>query len=67
MTVVLHRHIRELGYCNRGARAFFERHGLDWRAFLAAGIPAERLAQTGDAMAMKAIESAEKDTSHGRQ
>jgi len=66
MTVVLHRHIRELGYCNRGARAFFERHGLDWRAFLAAGIPASRLAATGDAMAMKAVERAQREACNGR-
>lgn len=57
--VVLHRHIRELGYCNRGARAFFARHGLDWAAFLRVGIQAEQLQRTGDAMALKAIAHAE--------
>jgi hypothetical protein len=65
-TTVLHRHIRELGYCNRGARAWFARHGLDWPAFLASGISAERLAQTGDAMATKAIERARKEGGNGR-
>lgn len=64
--IVLHRHIRELGYCNRGARAFFARHGLDWSAFLANGISAERLQRTGDAMALKAIEHA-KGAANGRQ
>lgn len=61
MTQVLHRHIRELGYCNRGARAFFERHGLDWRRFLAEGLPAEQIERTGDAMALKAVERARKE------
>jgi hypothetical protein len=54
-TIVLHRHIRELGYCNRGARAFFSRHDLDWAAFLRSGIAAEQLERTGDAMALKAV------------
>lgn len=67
MTTVLHRHIRQLGYCNRGARTWFARHGLDWPAFLREGIPAERLEQTGDAMALKAIESARKERGNGGQ
>ncbi|MGA0610573.1 hypothetical protein [Caldimonas sp. KR1-144] len=58
MTIVLHRHIRELGYCNRGARAFFVQHRLDWPAFLRGGISAEQLERTGDAMALKAVERA---------
>jgi hypothetical protein len=62
---VLHRHLRELGYCNRGARAFFARHGLDWPAFLRGGIPAEQLERTGDAMALKAVEHA-KGACNGR-
>lgn len=66
MTQVLHRHIRELGYCNRGARAFFERHGLDWRRFLAEGLPAEQIERTGDAMALKAVERARKETNGQR-
>ena len=61
MTQVLHRHIRELGYCNRGARAFFERHGLDWRRFLAEGMPAEQIEHIDDAMAKKAIALARKE------
>lgn len=68
MTLVLHRHLRELGYCNRGARAFFARHGLDWRAFLAGGIQADLLAATGDAMALKVVERARAEgASNGRQ
>lgn len=62
--LVLHRHLRELGYCNRGARAFFQKHGLSWADFLRQGIPAERLKETRDAMAMKVIQQARTD--HGR-
>ena len=51
MTVVLHRHCRELDYCNRGMRAWFKREGLDWAEFLRNGIAAERLKQTNNAMA----------------
>ncbi|HWH75543.1 MAG TPA: hypothetical protein VNV16_14895 [Methylibium sp.] len=63
--LVLHRHLRELGYCNRGARAFFARHGLDWPAFLRVGIQAEQLERTGDAMALKLVEYA-KGATDGR-
>lgn len=58
--MVLHRHLREIGYCNRGSRAFFQRHGLDWRAFLRAGLPEESFIATGDAMALKLVEHARK-------
>ena len=51
-------HVRKARMCSRGARAFFERHGLDWQAFLREGIQAERLEATGDAMAMKVVEVA---------
>jgi hypothetical protein len=53
--------MRELGYCNRGARAFFARHGLDWPAFLARGIEAAELERTGDAMALKVVQRAKED------
>lgn len=58
-TIVQHRHMRELGYCNRGAREFFARHGLSWAEFLQQGIEADKLRATGDAMAARVIEHAE--------
>lgn len=62
MTATVHmRHLRELGYCARGCRHFAARHGLDWRAFLERGVPAEQLAATGDAMAARAAERAERE------
>lgn len=63
---VLHRHIRELGYCNRGSREWFARHGLDWAAFLREGIDIETLQRIGDGMALRAIEHARAD-GNGRQ
>jgi hypothetical protein len=65
MPTVLHRHLRELGYCNRGCRAFFARHGLDWPRFLREGIQADKLEATEDAMALRAVDHARAE--HGRQ
>lgn len=56
------RHFSALKYCHKGARAFFVRHGLmDWSEFLANGIPAEDLANTGDAMALDAVAYAQQE------
>ena len=52
--------IRAARLCFQGARPWFRRHGLDWQAFLAKGLPAEVLAATGDAMALRVIAEAEK-------
>lgn len=65
-TVVHHQQLRELGYCNRGSREFFARHGLSWADFLAQGIEADKLRATGDAMAIALVEHAEKAGSNGR-
>lgn len=59
MTVVQHRHCRELGYCNRGLREWFAREGLDWAGFLKHGIAADTLRATNNAMAARAISKAE--------
>lgn len=50
--------IRAARMCSRGARAFFQRHGLDWQEFLRAGISAQKLIETGDAMALALVEVA---------
>jgi hypothetical protein len=69
MTIVRHEDVRALKYCNRGARQFFERHGLDWSAFLRDGVDEGVLAALGDHMANEAIEQAKKREaqSNGRQ
>lgn len=63
MILVQHRHLKtsEVNFCNKGARAFFQRHGLDWQAFLGEGIPEEQLIATNDAMAMKVVEQARRE------
>lgn len=66
MTIVLHRHCRELGYCNRGLRDWFAREGLDWPSFVKSGIDAEVLRATHNAMADRAIAHAE-GVSNGQQ
>ena len=72
--------IRAARYCLPGVRPWFRRHGLDWQAFLDAGLPAETLRATGDALvepvirmaeeraslAQEAAASAQLETGHGR-
>lgn len=58
------RHVRQAAMCSRGARAFFQRHGLDWNTFLRAGLDAKVIRATGDAMATRVAELAEAE--HGR-
>lgn len=55
------RHVRECKMCSRGARAWFDRHGLDWSEFLRSGLPVEALEQTGDAMALQVAAAARKE------
>ena len=50
--------LRAARLCFQGARPWFRRHGFDWQAFLAAGIAAERLAATGDTLALRVIATA---------
>ncbi len=60
MLIVIHADMRALGYCNRGAREWFTRYQLDWSAFIARGIEAERLLATGDSMAEDVVVAAKK-------
>lgn len=47
--------VRAAGYCVRGAREWFARHGLDFRAFLKDGIAEQELLASGDAIAAEVI------------
>lgn len=51
-------HVRAAGLCVHGTRTWFARQGLDFRAFLAQGLPASILLATGDAMAARVVEVA---------
>ena len=63
--IVTHRDLQAMRYCNKGAREFFRRHGLDWTRFIAEGLPAEDFVKTGDHMAIQLVEFA-KERQHGR-
>lgn len=58
--LVTHAHMRSMPkkYCNKEARKFFVKHGLDWSAFVTTGIPEEELIATGDALALAVVEKA---------
>jgi hypothetical protein len=59
MTRVTVQDLRASRLCFQGARPWFARHGLDWPQFLANGLDAEVLVQTGDALALRVIAIAE--------
>ncbi len=48
--------VRAAGHCVRGARDWFERHGLDFRDFLKSGISEEAFLASGDALAARVVE-----------
>jgi len=50
--------VRAVGLCVNGSRTWFERHGLDFRAFLRKGRDAETLRATNDAMALRVVDHA---------
>jgi len=52
------RDVRAAKMCSKGARAFFERHNLNWSLFLKEGLDESVIASTGDAMALRVIEVA---------
>ena len=49
------------GYCAEGMRLFAARHGFDYCDFALNGIDSERLLATGDAMAIRVVELAQKE------
>jgi hypothetical protein len=53
---------RNAGYCSRGLRPFFLRHGLNWLSFIQSGIEAEKLTNIRDPMVKKVIAIAEERT-----
>lgn len=47
--------------CIRGAREWCRRNGIDFMQFMRSGVPASQLEQTGDALAMIAVERAREE------
>lgn len=62
MTRIYRRHLNVLGYCARGSREFFTKHGLAWGEFLREGIERDKLVSTGDAMAVKVVKIADAES-----
>lgn len=58
--IVTLKDVRTARLCLRGARGWFARHRLDYRAFVERGLPADVLAATGCEMARRAIAEAER-------
>lgn len=62
MTVVTFQHLRTVprarggqGYCRDKSKAWARHHGIDFKAFVRDGIPAERLEAIGDAFALELV------------
>lgn len=47
-TLVTVKHVRAAKFCARGARIWFDRHGLDYNEFVFKGLPIEQIENTGD-------------------
>lgn len=47
MTTITINDFRQAGICPKARKVFFERYGLDWRAFVRDGIDVEELRATG--------------------
>lgn len=53
MTRVTVAHARELGYCVKGIRRWFDGRERSWEAFVEHGVDSDWLRATGDAMAIR--------------
>jgi hypothetical protein len=56
--IITMRDVRASKMCAKGARTFFSRHSLDWRAFLDVGIDSAVLENTKDEMAIRVVREA---------
>lgn len=43
-------HLREAKLCSRGAKQWFDRNGMDFKAFLIEGLPVETVEAIGDSL-----------------
>lgn len=64
--IVTMRHVRQAQVCASGAKAFFERHDLDWRDFVKNGISSATLEAIGDPFALKCVVAARAEMQRGR-
>lgn len=60
--ILLHpHHIRQGGYCMRGARAWCERYNINYTQFVLHGIDVEIIEANGDAFAMHVCQLAREE------
>ncbi len=55
------------GFCRKGGRLWFKRHGLDWSDFVANGIDAEAVRPIADAFVLAVIAHAERTEGAARE
>lgn len=54
-------HLRAARFCSRGARTWFNHHGLDYATFISQGLPVELIEGTGDALGTIVADIARRD------
>jgi hypothetical protein len=59
------RHCRAVGVCASGARDWFKKNGLDFRAFVNGGLPVAEIEATGHGIAAK-VAAAAREEANGR-
>lgn len=63
--IITHADLSSIQFCNRGARVFFERHGLDWSSFIQHGIDDSELVGIDDEMLRQVIDNAKQRIERG--
>lgn len=64
--LVTMRHCRAVGVCASGAREWFKKTGLDFRAFVNPGLPVAEIEATGHGVAAKVAAAAREEAARGR-
>lgn len=64
--IITHADLASCKFCNRGARQFFDRHGLNWSSFLQHGIDSSELEHIDDAMVRQVLDRAARREQEGK-
>lgn len=59
--------VRQVTFCVRGTRVWFERYNLDFKQFLKDGLPASVIEGTGDALGKHVVDAARERIANGRR
>lgn len=57
--------IRKTGHCVKGIRSWFKLHDLDFKSFMADGIPASALLATSDELGCEVVTKVQERKAHG--